>query len=122
MTQTTPQQERELNEAETAATFEGWAIVELMGHRRLAGRVTEVQLAGAGFIRLDVPGYIHTQPTGEQEERGQATQFYSPSAVYCITPTSEEIARAAATTPAPVQRWELEPAREVEPADDAELF
>jgi hypothetical protein len=31
---------------DTPAAFEGWAIVELMGHRRLAGRVSEVQLDG----------------------------------------------------------------------------
>jgi hypothetical protein len=83
-----------------ADEFATWAIVELMGHRRLAGWLTEEQLAGAAFLRLDVPA-ADGQPA--------ATQYYSPSSVYCITPTTEEIARAAAAVgrPAPIQRWEL---------------
>jgi hypothetical protein len=89
--------------------FAGWAILELMGHRRLAGYVQEVELAGAGMLRLDVPGWIHTEPTGEQKERGGATQFYSPASVYCLTPTTEETARRVADMgrPMPVQQWEL---------------
>jgi len=79
--------------------FEGWAILELMGHRRLGGYLSEVEVAGKGFIRLDVPGV----------EGPAASQAYSPQAVYCITPTTEETATAVARAaqPAPVQRWEL---------------
>jgi hypothetical protein len=53
-----------------------------------------------------------------------ATQFYSGASVYCITPTTEAVARAVAhrAQPAPVQRWELAPAleagREVEGDED----
>jgi hypothetical protein len=84
-------------------SFAQWAIVELMGHRRLAGYLTEQELAGKGFLRLDVPG-----PNGATV----ATQLYSPAAVYCITPTTEDLARrvAAASQPEPVRRWELEAA------------
>lgn len=97
----------------TAAEAIGWAILELMGHRRLAGYVTEQDIAGQGFLRLDVFEGDGDQPA--------VTQFYSPSAVYCITPTTQEIARAATRAPAPVSRWELAaPEREDEP-DDAEL-
>lgn len=92
--------------------YEGWAIVELMGHRRLAGRVAEASIAGGAFLRLDVPG---------PDEGDTATQFYAPGAVYCITPTSEEIARKVAqgAQPAPVTRWELERAA-VRPPDRLE--
>lgn len=78
-------------------SFEGWAILELMGHRRLGGFVSEGRLGGAPMVRIDVPG----EPA--------ATQLYNPKSVYCCTPTSEETARAVAATcrPAPVQRWEL---------------
>lgn len=77
--------------------FDEWAVLELMGHRRLAGRVQEVTIAGCAFLRIDVP----SDPP--------ATQFYAPGAIYCITPTSEDVARAFAQrhAPAPVQRWEL---------------
>jgi hypothetical protein len=80
--------------------FSQWAIVELMGHRRLAGHVTEQEIAGAPFLRLD----IH-DPGGEV-----VTQFYSPGSVYCLTPTTEEIARKMGerSRPQPVTRYELE--------------
>jgi hypothetical protein len=80
--------------------FEGYCILELMGHRRLGGFVREQEIAGSGFLRIDVPG---------DGDAIVATQFYPPSAVYCLTPTTEEIARAVATSnrPSPVHRWEL---------------
>lgn len=81
--------------------FEGWAVLELMGHRRIAGKLTE-QTGGcfAGLLRIDIPG-----PDGAIA----ATQFYSSAAVYCITPTTEEIARhvAVRNVPEPVHAWEL---------------
>lgn len=82
--------------------FAQWVVLELMGHRRLAGFLTEQEIAGNSFLRLDIPGQQGT------------TQWYSPSAVYAITPTTEDIARAVAATsqPAPVQRWELPAARD----------
>jgi hypothetical protein len=80
--------------------FEGWAILELMGHRRLAGHLGEQQVAGAAFLRLDIP----------DGDGPGLTQLYAPAAVYAITPTTEEIARAVAAhtmSPAPVSRCEL---------------
>lgn len=90
-----------------AAKYEGWTILELMGHRRLGGYVREQEIAGAGFLRIDVPA----------TDGPQATQFYPPSSVYCITPTTEAMARAVAknNTPEPVHRWELPAAPATEP-------
>jgi hypothetical protein len=81
--------------------FTGWVILELLGHRRLAGFLTEQQIAGTSFLRIDIPA---TPPM---------TQFVAPTSVYAITPTSEGIARTVAggSSPAPVQRWELESVR-----------
>jgi hypothetical protein len=91
--------------------FEGWCILELMGRRKMAGKVSEASLGGGAFLRIDVPG----------EGSNVATQFYSPSAVYCITPTTEEIARQVAPRwqPAPVTRWELPAPVRPEPEDAA---
>lgn len=72
--------------AETAA-FEGWAVLELMGHRRLGGKVSEAQIAGVSFLRIDMPA--------DEAGRPDLTQYYSPQSVYCLTPATEEIARAA---------------------------
>jgi len=55
-----------------------------MGHRKLAGHVSEVTIAGSAMLRLDVP----SEPP--------VTQFYGGSAIYCITPTTEELARQVA--------------------------
>lgn len=92
-------------EGQHGEQFEGWAIVELLGHRKLGGYVREVTLAGAGFLRIDVPGADGTVA---------ATQYIPPSSLYCLTPTTEEMARAVATRyqPEPVQHWELPPPRE----------
>lgn len=81
--------------------WEGWAILEIMGHRRLAGLVSRVEVAGFGMLRLDVPGC---------DEGTGATQYYSPSSLYCLTPTTEEVARGFATRnrPTPVARFELD--------------
>ncbi|MGH3439873.1 MAG: hypothetical protein ACRDRN_25940 [Sciscionella sp.] len=122
-----------INQTEPTA-FEGWVILELMGHRRLAGYLCERQIGGVNFLRLDVPGSeicerctgqcglqevdpdgrpTHTEdPCAECDGFGTkltATQFYSASAVYCITPTTEETARkvAALAWVAPVHSWEL---------------
>ncbi len=82
------------------ATFDEWCIVELLGHRRLAGRVREVQVAGSGFLRLDIPAVGHD---------AARTQYIAPGSVYALHPVAEATARAAAGRwrPEPVQRWEL---------------
>lgn len=80
-----------------APGYEGWAILELMGHRRLGGKVSEALVAGAPMLRIDIP----SEPP--------ATQFYGGNSIYCLTPTTQEIATALAkrARPEPVQRWEL---------------
>jgi hypothetical protein len=101
---------------EEAEAFEGWAILELMGHRRLAGWVSEQTLAGTTFIRLDIPAGEEETPHAlydPSEQSYAVTQFYSPAALYCLTPTTKDMALAVAkhNHPTPVQRWELPPAR-----------
>jgi len=93
-------------------SFEQWAILELMGHRRLAGKVTDAVIGGGAFLRIDIPGKDETQ----------VTQYYSPGSVYCITPTTEEVARAVAEQcqPAPVYRWELPQLEEAKVNPDAD--
>jgi ABC-type Zn uptake system ZnuABC Zn-binding protein ZnuA len=87
---------------EETRPYEGWAIVELMGHRRLAGLVSQAEQYGVAMLRLDVPATEGAQA---------ATQFYGGSSIYCITPVSEDLARRVAerTAPAPVHTWELPP-------------
>ena len=97
----------------TETAYEGWAILELMGHRRLGGSVKEVEMFGAKMCRIDIPSTIN-------EDTTVATQFYGGGAIYCLTPCTEETARMVArmNQPAPVQRWELPPVRETSPQPD----
>ncbi|MBL7494454.1 acetyltransferase [Frankia sp. AgB1.9] len=98
--------------ADTAnAPLDVWAIVELMGRVRRAGRVREVTIAGAGMIRLDVPA-------GVDADEPAVTQFLSPAALYAITPVAEDVARAVAIhqRPEPVHSWELPQAPAAEPS------
>lgn len=60
--------------------FEGWAIVELLGHRQLRGQAREVELFGSKVLRLEV-----TLPDGRMWP-----QFYTSSAIYAITPATAE--------------------------------
>lgn len=68
--------------------FEAFAIVELMGHSQIAGKVTEEAVFGTALLRVDVPD--------TDSEKG-FTKYYSASAVYAITPTDEATAKYAAT-------------------------
>ncbi len=80
-------------------TYDGWAVVEIYGHRRTGGRVKPQALGPAVWIRIDVPN------------RGGrfTTQFYNPGSIFSLTPSGEREARAVAyaNEPEPVSRWEM---------------
>lgn len=65
--------------------FDQWCVVELFGHNVLAGKVTEQQIGGQAFVRVDVPS-VNGSP--------EFTKFFGTGAVYCLTPTNEATARA----------------------------
>lgn len=81
-------------------TFNEWALVELFGHQRIVGRVSETTMAGGAFLRVDVPAVA---------ENKAFTRFYGPGAIYCISPVTEEIAlqMVANNRHEPVSRYEL---------------
>lgn len=84
----------------TPQRFEHWALVEIMGHQRMAGLVSETTLAGAAMLRVDVPA------VGDIPE---FTTFLGAASIYRLTPVSEDIARryAAGLRAKPVQAYEL---------------
>lgn len=82
-------------------TFEPtWAIVDLFGHQRIAGMVSEQTIAGGAFVRVDVPDV--------GDDRGY-TRFFGASAIYSISPVSEDIATRMArrVSGVPVAAYEL---------------
>lgn len=66
------------------AENDSWAIVELMGHVSVAGRVTKPGEFG-GLWQIDIP-----------DEENYRTEFFGSGSVYRIRMVSEEIARAYA--------------------------
>lgn len=83
------------------SAFEQWAIVELFGHQRIAGKVTEQTIGGCAFVRVDVPALdpITVSSYGEPKTRPAVpgfTKLYGQGAIYGMTFVSEETAKAAA--------------------------
>ena len=60
-----------------------YAMIELMGHARVVGLVTETKLAGAGFLQVDI-----LDPEGKISFQ----RYIAPQAVYQISPIGREMA------------------------------
>lgn len=97
----------------TQNAFESWAVVELFGHNVIAGRVSEQMIAGTGFVRIDVPDISGV--TGY-------TRMFGGSAIYSITPCSEEIARQYAENlrARPIAVYQAALPAQIEHDDDSE--
>lgn len=98
------------------AAFEGWAIVELMGHQREIGFVTTEAYGQAVLFRIDTPdlpareftlkspewcdvdGGRSWTPAGAKVKRESSparSRLVAPGSLYAINPCTEEAARAA---------------------------
>lgn len=89
--------------------FDSWGIAEVLGHKRFAGRITEQSIAGAAFVRVDVPEVevrdYHVQPEGMRTV-APYTKYIGAGSIYMITPTTEEVARKAAIS---IAQWDGDP-------------
>lgn len=95
-----------------------WAAVEIFGHQRFSGQITEQSIAGDKMVRLDIPAVPEVRKpgalsrfhpaTGERAPAGQVwryttvsapaeayTKLFGVKAIYAITPTPEAVVRAA---------------------------
>ena len=92
--------------------FDQWAIIEIFGHQRIAGRVTEQTIGGCSFVRVDVPA------VGKEQA---FTKLFGQGAIYAITFTDEAAATlaAGAIQARPIDTWELQRAMKALPAADA---
>lgn len=109
-----------MSDNETNEKFGVWAILELMGHQRMAGYVTEETLFGTALGRIDVPG---------NDVDLSLTQYFGGHTIYRLTPVSEAVARrfAILNRPRPVTLFDLALPEAIsdEPAplaDDGESF
>lgn len=72
-----------MQSAEIKEGFKGWAVLELMGHRRLAGYVEEVEVASSKLLQITV----------YPKDAKPWQQFYGAAAIYCLSPVTEAVAR-----------------------------
>lgn len=98
---------------ETTTKFEQFAIVEVMGHSRYAGLVTEEAIGGAAFIRVDVPA---------TDGVPAFTKYLGGGSIFAITPCSQDVANEAArrfhSTPCHLIDFVLEPQKSLTFNDD----
>lgn len=101
---------------EQVASFAGWAIVEMMGHRREIGYVTTEHYGAASLFRVDSPEFEEREwettrpeymgttqghkmvPAGSKVKRSgipAKSCLIGPGAIYALNPCTEEIARQA---------------------------
>lgn len=72
-----------------------WAIIEVFGHRRLAGRAREEERFGSKLLRIDVPKFEWPdvvegeEPPNEPQLVGWITSFYGGAALFSFTPSDE---------------------------------
>lgn len=92
-----------------------WAIVELFGHARIAGLLTEQAIGGSSFVRIDVPDL-----TVEGQSLPAVTRLLGQGAIYGITFVDEATALVAAREIRyqPVSVWNLRRGLEGLPTED----
>lgn len=75
-----------------------WAIVELFGHTKIAGKLSEQVIGGCSFIRIDVP-----EINGKQA----FTKLFGQGAIYSISFVDEETAIGAVQyiRESPIDEW-----------------
>lgn len=69
-----------------------FAVVEMMGHRKIAGAIAQSELARGSLIRVDVFG---------ADGAIERTEHVGTAAIYDITICSEQTAKAAAIAHCP---------------------
>lgn len=107
----------------TAPESDGWewAVVEIFGHRRHAGRTREEERFGAKLLRIDVPKIVNVGVDLGAEAGGGSftstavvgwtTHYYGGSSIFSFTPTDEASALR-------INRPYASPSRYIAPPDD----
>jgi hypothetical protein len=118
------------------AKFDGWAIVDVLGHQRYVGYVTTEAYGQAVLFRIDVPALEARErvtkqpgrvgdryvPAGTSVLEGAVdgyTKLIGAGSIYAITPCTQEAALKAveAMQPRPLMSVQLPPERALEPGE-----
>lgn len=88
----------------TQTAYEGWALLELLGHRQRVGKVSEAEIYGGKLIKIDIP---------VKELDGEyVTEYYGCASIYALRPISEDIAQSYITRlgdPRPIRPADYQP-------------
>ena len=69
--------------------LKAWALVELFGHQRIVGYLSQQTFGTGVLFRVDVPDLLKDTKIIRQG----FTRYFGLSAIYSITPVSEEVVR-----------------------------
>lgn len=78
MSPVAPDTATETSQATMIDGDEEYAVVEIMGHRRHAGRILDVERFGTKFLRIDVP-------TEGDFAKGHTSHFYGGASIFSVT-------------------------------------
>jgi len=73
-----------------SSKLKNWALVELFGHQRIVGWVSEQTFGTGVLFRVDVPDLLKDG----KKIRDGFTRYIGLSAIYSITPMDEQTVRA----------------------------
>ena len=108
---------RDLVAEANAGTEEGWewAVIEIFGHRKHAGRIREVEQFGAKMERVDIP--IDGDPS-----KGWETRLYGGSSIFSVSYTDEASVMKANRPYVSPYRIAAPPEPEPDQLDDGEII
>lgn len=72
-----------------APELKAWSLVELFGHQRIVRWVTVDPIDFPGMVRVDVPDLLKEGKV----QRAGFTRYFGKSALYSVTPISEQSVR-----------------------------
>ncbi len=73
-----------------------FAVVEMMGHRKIVGLVTESDISGGQLLRVDVI---------DADGNPERTEYIGVGSIYCLTIVTEEVAKRVAANGVPRPAW-----------------
>jgi hypothetical protein len=88
-----------MDQVKTPVEF--FALVELFGHAKISGWLTEQSIGGTNMTRVDVP---------ETAKQPAFTRLFGAAAIYSINPVDEQTAKfyAERLDQKPIQIWEVQ--------------
>ena len=76
--------------------LEQYAIVEMMGHRKVIGKITESDIGTGSLLKVTVLG---------KDGSPERTEYIGVGSIYCLTIVTEEVAKNAAERYSPEPTW-----------------